>query len=206
MQKEVGWGVPELPCLPPTHRDMVNHIQEVFCTCFFELCQWQTRKLWESKNTGFWFRIQQAFLCPSKALAETCQEMLPHSASSKPTPRIWVSSPALCPSSPQRAIHTKVLIPGGGLCWPLPRSLQQQLIGQTTSIGAGTVHRSDHPAFNSKHTFDPFSRLQILSATLLPRFLLLRNFGSFAKISPLCKSENLLLCTIKKTCQPRRCF
>lgn len=40
-----------------------------------------------------------------------CHTLLPQSP-----PRIWVSSPALCPSSPQRAIHTKVLIPGGGLC------------------------------------------------------------------------------------------
>ena len=144
--------------------DMVNHITS------------QTRKLRASKNTGFWFRIQQAFLCPPKALAEACQGTLPHTASSKhrpaPPPGVWASSPPLCPSSPQGAIHTKVLIPGGGLCWPLPRTLQQQLSGQTTRIGAGTVQSSDHPTFNSKHTLDPFSRLQILSAGLLPRFLL----------------------------------
>lgn len=116
MQKEVGWGVPELPCLPPPPTEIWSTTYKK-CSALVSLNSASDKpgSYGNLKTLGFDSESNRLSFVHQKPLLRLvkrcCHTLLPQS-----TPGIWVSSPALCPSSPQGAIHTKVLIPGGRLC------------------------------------------------------------------------------------------
>ena len=164
-----------------------------------QISQWQTRKLRASKNTGFWFRIQQAFLCPPKALAEACQETLPHSASSKHPPHLCVPHPPREPSIPK--YYYQVEDYADHCQGPCSRSSVDRPPGSEQELCKAVTTRPSTPNTRLTHSVG-------YKSSRLVYFL---DF-CFKKLWVICKNKPTLqnwkfaVVYNKKTCRPWRCF